>query len=72
MANPMSNSSSQVSTDLLLSFSTVPLLLILVGSRAIAAAMKEMGQSSEELFRGDRLPILKISPVSLDDEKGLV
>jgi hypothetical protein len=67
MSNPMSQSSSKISTDVLLSLSTVPLLLILVGSRAIAAAMKDMGQTSEELFRGDRLPILKISPTSLDD-----
>lgn len=72
MPNPMSNvspnaSSSKVSTNILISLSTVPLLLILVGSRAIASAMKDMGQTSEELFRGDRLPILKISPSSLDD-----
>lgn len=67
MLNPMSNSSSKISTDILLSFSTVPLLLILVGGRALAVAMQEMGQTSEELFRGDRLPVLKISPASLDD-----
>ena len=48
-------------TNLLLSLSTAPLLLVLVGSRALATAIYEMGQSSEELFRGDRLPLLKIS-----------
>lgn len=51
-------------THLLLSLSTAPLLLFLVGSRALAIALRDMGQTSEELFRGDRLPVLKISPNS--------
>jgi hypothetical protein len=41
---------------------TAPLLVGLLGARAIAAAMQEMGAASEEIFRGDRLPILKITP----------
>ena len=41
---------------------TAPLLLGLLSARAIAAAMQEMGTASEEIFRGDRLPILKITP----------
>ena len=53
-------------TNLLLSLSTAPLLLVLVGSRALATAIQDMGQSSEELFRGDRLPVLKISLTSED------
>ncbi|MCU0524823.1 MAG: hypothetical protein MUF72_08365 [Elainella sp. Prado103] len=48
-------------THLLLSLSTAPLLLVLVGSRALAGALQEIGQTSEEIFRGDRLPVLKIS-----------
>lgn len=54
-------SNSKVPTEILLSLSTVPLLLALVGSQALAKAMKEVGQASEEIFRGDRLPILKLS-----------
>ena len=67
MPNPMSHSNSQVPTELLLSLSTAPLLLILIGSRAVAVLMREMGQTSEELFRGDRLPILKISASRLEE-----
>ena len=40
---------------------TAPLLVGLLGARAIAAAMQEMGTASEEIFRGDRLPVLKIT-----------
>lgn len=57
----------KMSTGILLSLSTAPLLLVLVGSRALATAFQEMGQTSEEIFRGDRLPVLKISQSSLDD-----
>lgn len=47
-------------TQILLSFSTVPLLLVVVGGKALASLMQDLGQTSEELFRGDRLPVLKI------------
>lgn len=58
----MPSSDFKVPTDLLLSLGTIPLLLALVGSRAVAEAMKDLGQASEEILRGDRLPPLKISP----------
>jgi hypothetical protein len=54
-------------TQVLLSLTTAPLLLFLVGSRALATLIQEMGQTSEEVFRGERLPLLKISASSLDD-----
>jgi hypothetical protein len=54
-------------TKVLLSLTTAPLLLFLVGSRALATLIQEMGQTSEEVFRGERLPLLKISASSLDD-----
>ncbi|MBW4516243.1 MAG: hypothetical protein KME11_13595 [Timaviella obliquedivisa GSE-PSE-MK23-08B] len=41
---------------------TTPILLGLLGARAIATAIQELGVASEEVFRGDRLPILKITP----------
>lgn len=54
-------SPTQLATQLLLSVSTAPLLLVLVGSRALIATLQELGQTSEEIFRGDRLPVLNIS-----------
>ncbi|BAU42452.1 MULTISPECIES: hypothetical protein [Cyanophyceae] len=46
--------------DVLLSVATVPLLAGLVAARAIAQVMVSVGQTSEELFRGDRLPTLHV------------
>jgi hypothetical protein len=54
-------SSVQMPIKILLSLSTAPLLLLLIGSKALAQLMQDMGQTSEEVFRGDRLPVLKIS-----------
>lgn len=54
-------STTQFATRLLLSASTAPLLLFLVGSRTLITVLQELGQTSEEVFRGDRLPILNIS-----------
>jgi hypothetical protein len=33
-------------------------LAVLLGSKAVLQVMREVGEASEELFRGDRLPIL--------------
>jgi hypothetical protein len=35
--------------------------MVLWGSRLVAELMTEAGQASEEVFRGDRLPVLKLS-----------
>jgi hypothetical protein len=35
--------------------------MLLIGSRLLAQFFQDLGQTSEELFRGDRLPVLKIS-----------
>ncbi len=45
-----------VAVELTISASTLPLLALLTGGRAIAAGLNELGQASEEIFRGDRLP----------------
>jgi hypothetical protein len=50
----------KVPSDVLVSLATVPLLLIIVGSRVFADIMQDWGQGSEEIFRGDRLPLLRI------------
>lgn len=52
-------SSRKVPTTLLLSLGTIPVLAVLIGGKAILQAMREVGEASEELFRGDRLPILE-------------
>ncbi len=46
-------------SDLLLSAATIPFLASLVVSRVIAQAIVAAGEASEEIFRGDRLPVLR-------------
>ncbi|KJH73412.1 hypothetical protein [Aliterella atlantica] len=47
-----------IPNQILLQISTVPVLAALVAGKAVAETMQAIGQSSEEVFRGDRLPIL--------------
>ena len=47
--------------DLLLSAATVPLLAGLVAGRFVSELMMGLSQASEEVFRGDRLPILRFT-----------
>lgn len=42
----------------LLQLATVSMLLLLVVDKATAQAIQGIGEASEEVFRGDRLPIL--------------
>jgi len=42
----------------LLQLGTASILLLFTGANASGKALEAMGQASEELFRGDRLPIL--------------
>jgi len=53
-----SRPSPKIPTTLLLSLGTIPVLAVLLGSKAVLQVMREVGEASEELFRGDRLPIL--------------
>ncbi len=46
-------------SDWLVSLATAPILLILGGSKVLADAALDLSQTSEEVFRGDRLPVLK-------------
>ncbi len=45
--------------EILLQLSTGPVLLALLGGKAAAETLQAIGEASEEVFRGDRLPILK-------------
>lgn len=47
-----------IANQILLQISTVPVLTALVVGKAVAASVQAIGQNSEEVFRGDRLPIL--------------
>lgn len=49
-------------THLAISATTAPLLGLLVSGHRVAHALTQLGVSSEEIFRGDRLPILPLLP----------
>lgn len=63
----MAMSNSKVSTDILLSLTTIPLLIGVLGMKAAADFLQTVGQASEEIFRGDRLPVLN-QPSASEDE----
>ena len=46
---------------ILVGLATVPVLAGMVGVRALAEGLRELGSLSEEIFRGDRLPVLEFS-----------
>jgi len=50
---------------LLLEIGTASILMLLTTGKVTVKALESLGQASEELFRGDRLPIL---PFPHDDE----
>lgn len=51
-------SQSPIPTDFLLSLATGPLLLGVISTQAVFSWLADIGVASEELFRGDRLPVL--------------
>lgn len=57
-------SSPPLPLDIMLGVATIPLLVGLVGTKLIARTVIELGQASEEIFRGDRLPLLNLSNAS--------
>lgn len=50
------------SSKLLLSCATVPAIAGLISWRALGELSQQVGLASEELFRGDRLPNLPLTP----------
>ena len=56
-----------VSPELLLSLATPPLLVVLVGGLVLKEAIQELGLLSEEIFRGDRLPVLHFPKTAQPD-----
>lgn len=51
-----------IPSDVLISLSTIPLIIGLLGSKVITEVMEDIGQNSEELLRGCRLPLLNFPP----------
>lgn len=56
-----------IGTEILLSLATGPLLFGVISLEAIFSGLKSAGISSEEVFRGDRLPILHFPDTSRND-----
>ena len=54
-----------IPSEVLLQLGTGTMVLGLLGSKAVAETLQAIGQASEEVFRGDRLPLLKF-PVETD------
>lgn len=50
--------SLSVPQSLLLQIGTASILLLLTAGQATTKTLEALGEASEELFRGDRLPIL--------------
>ncbi|MGE5660364.1 MAG: hypothetical protein ACM37W_27555 [Actinomycetota bacterium] len=48
----------KIAADLILSMTAVPLLLGLCAAKAGSQFLQTLGSDSEEVFRGDRLPLL--------------
>jgi len=53
-------------SSVVISLMTGPLLVTLMGARALAEALTQAGVASEELFRGERLPNLSNVPSPAD------
>lgn len=64
-ASPTQRSSPAYSW--LLSSLTPPLLCGLIGCDALLVGLVQVGQASEEVFRGDRLPLLPLPASSQDN-----
>jgi hypothetical protein len=63
----VSTSKSQIPTELLLSLATGPLLLGVLSLEAVFSWLQATGISSEEVFRGDRLPVLPFPDLEQED-----
>ncbi|MEW6494386.1 MAG: hypothetical protein AB1589_18010 [Cyanobacteriota bacterium] len=64
---PVSHSQSQMPTDLLLSLAVGPMLLGVLATDALVSWLTSVGIGSEEVFRGERLPVLHF-PESRSEE----
>lgn len=77
--NPKSSTNSELNLFLfnlpqsfLLQIGTASVLMLLMAEKATAQTVQAIGEATEELFRGDRLPILNFPnfPETHLDEEG--
>jgi hypothetical protein len=66
------SSAPVVSPSLLVSLAATPWLITIVTLNAASGLLEQLGLASEEIFRGDRLPVLHlpVSEVSTDRDLG--
>lgn len=55
--------------QVLLQLSTAPMLVTFLAGKTLAETVQAIGEASEEVFRGDRLPVLKF-PVETESDFG--
>jgi hypothetical protein len=60
---------SESMTSLVIAVTTIPVVALILVTRSVARATLKVGELSEELFRGDRLPILTFPLEPNDDRK---
>lgn len=58
----------KIPSDFLLSVTTAPLMLMLMGSKVLSDTLLDLSRSSEAVFQGDRLPVLHFPPRSPQEE----
>ena len=56
--------STTLAGDVFVGIATIPLLVGMLAMKTGAEIMHKAGQASEDIFQGDRLPILKGTSVS--------
>lgn len=64
------SSSSPIPTEFFLSLATAPMLLGILSAQAVFSWLQTAGIASEEVFRGDRLPILHVPNSEEPDAEG--
>jgi hypothetical protein len=64
--SPTLSVSLPLAIDFTIALSTLPLIALLTSAAFVAESWTRLGQASEEIFRGDRLPTL---PLMGDDSE---
>ena len=54
----VNNPNSVIKPEILLSLATAPFLISILAAQSLGKTVIELGEATEELFRGERLPIL--------------
>jgi len=60
---------SGIPTEFLLSLAAAPVLLGIVSIQAVGSWLQAAGVASEEVFRGDRLPVLHFPDTGCQEEE---